>query len=170
MEFAGRNRGSGKERPGEGAVSVRRGRRSDREFVLGIARRLADFDLPEWRSSAEIVAGEARTLEGFFRQPPPGMELLVAEAAGEPAGFALLETGRDYFDRREHAHLGILAVARESEGLGVGSALVGAAEEWTRRRGLGKLTLNVFHRNARARRLYERLGFVPETLRYVKKV
>lgn len=169
MDFAGR--GSRKERSGgDSAVSVRRARRGDREFVLGTARRLADFDLPEWRSSAEIVAGETRTLEGFFRRPQPGTELLVAEAAGTPAGFALLETGRDYFDRREHAHLGILAVAREAEGLGVGSALVAAAEEWTRRRGLAKLTLNVFDRNARARALYERRGFVPETLRYVKKV
>ncbi|HWC65332.1 MAG TPA: hypothetical protein VG777_04550, partial [Thermoanaerobaculia bacterium] len=78
-------------------LSVRRARRGDRSFVLATARRLADFDLPGWRSAVEIVAGEARTLEGFFRQPPPGTELLVAEAAGEPAGFALLETGRDYF-------------------------------------------------------------------------
>jgi GNAT superfamily N-acetyltransferase len=151
-------------------VSVRRARRGDRAFVLATARRLADFDLPGWRSPSEIVAGEARTLEGFFRQPPPGAELLVAEAAGEAAGFALLETGRDYFDRQPHGHLGILAVAREAEGLGVGTALVAAAEEWTRSRGLGKLTLNVFDGNARARRLYERLGFLPETLRYMKRV
>lgn len=151
-------------------LSVRRARRGDRSFVLATARRLADFDLPGWRSAVEIVAGEARTLEGFFRQPPPGTELLVAEAAGEPAGFALLETGRDYFDRQPHGHLGILAVAREAQGLGVGTALIAAAEEWTRSRGLGKLTLNVFDRNARARRLYERLGFLPETLRYTKKV
>ena len=151
-------------------VTVRRARRADRAFVLGTARRLADFDLPAWRRPAEIVGGEARTLEGFFRRPPPGSELLLAEAAGEPAGFALLETGRDYFDRREHAHLGILAVARESEGLGVGAALVAAAEAWARARGLDRLTLNVFERNARARRLYERLGFSPETLRYRKEI
>jgi len=159
-------------RPGAdpGPVAVRRARRGDREFVLATAQRLADFDLPAWRGAAEIVRGEVRTLEGFFRQPAPGSEILVAEAGGEPAGFALLETGRDYFDRREHAHLGILAVARGSEGLGVGSALVGAAEEWARRRGHARLTLNVFERNSRARRLYERLGFSAETLRYTKKV
>jgi len=153
-----------------GAVAVRRARRGDREFVLATARRLADFDLPAWRGAAEIVGGEVRTLEGFFREPPPDAELLVAEAAGEPAGFALLETGRDYFDRREHAHLGILAVARGSEGLGVGSALVAAAEKWARKRGHARLTLNVFERNSRARRLYERLGFAAESLRYTKKV
>jgi GNAT superfamily N-acetyltransferase len=152
------------------SVTVRRGRRGDREFVLATARRLADFDLPAWRGASEIVGGEVRTLEGFFRQPPAGSELLVAEAAGEPAGFALLETGRDYFDRREHAHLGILAVARESEGAGIGSALIAAAEAWARKRGHARLTLNVFERNARARRLYERLGFAAETLRYTKKL
>ncbi|HET7452612.1 MAG TPA: GNAT family N-acetyltransferase [Thermoanaerobaculia bacterium] len=152
------------------AVAVRRARRTDRSFVLETARRLSDFDLPSWRSAAEIVGGEVRTLEAFFRQPPPGSELLVAEAGGKAAGFALLETGRDYFDRREHAHLGILAVSGESEGLGVGGALVAAAEEWARARGLDRLTLNVFERNARARRLYERSGFAPETLRYRKKI
>jgi GNAT superfamily N-acetyltransferase len=159
-------------RPGvdTGPVTVRRARRGDREFVLTTARRLADFDLPPWRGPAEIVGGEVRTLEAFFRQPPPGSELLVAEAAGEPAGFALVETGRDYFDRREHAHLGILAVTGKSEGLGVGTALVSAAERWARRRGHSRLTLNVFERNARARKLYERLGFAPETLRYTKKL
>ncbi|HET9794460.1 MAG TPA: GNAT family N-acetyltransferase [Thermoanaerobaculia bacterium] len=161
---------AGRSGPDSGPVTVRRARRGDRDFVLTTARRLADFDLPAWRGAAEIVGGEVRTLESFFRQPPPGSELLVAEAAGESAGFALLETGRDYFDRREHAHLGILAVAGGSEGLGVGRALVAAAEEWARRRGHLRLTLNVFERNARARRLYERLGFAPETLRYTKKV
>jgi RimJ/RimL family protein N-acetyltransferase len=30
------------------------------------------------------------------------------------------------------------------------------------------LTLNVFAGNARARGVYERLGYAPETLRYVK--
>jgi GNAT superfamily N-acetyltransferase len=152
------------------AVAVRRARRADRSFVLQTARRLADFDLPSWRGAAEIVAGEVRTLEAFFRQPPPGSELLMAEAGGKAAGFALLETGCDYFDRREHAHLGILAVARESEGLGVGAALVSAAEEWARGRGLDRLTLNVFEGNVRARRLYERSGFAPETLRYRKPI
>jgi GNAT superfamily N-acetyltransferase len=150
------------------AISIRRARRSDRAFVLDTARRLADFDLPAWRGAAEIIAGETRTLESFFRSPSPDSELLVAQADEAALGFVFLETGRDYFSREEHGHIGILAVARASEGLGVGRVLIAAAEAWTKRRGLAKLTLNVFDRNDRARRLYERLGYRAETLRYMK--
>jgi RimJ/RimL family protein N-acetyltransferase len=44
------------------------------------------------------------------------------------------------------------------------------AESWAREQGMAMLTLNVFDGNARARRVYERNGFAPETLRYVKAV
>ncbi len=152
------------------AVAVREARRADRAFVLETARRLADFELPPWRAIPEIVAGEVRTLDGFFRTPPAGTVLLLAEADGAPLGFAYVETGRDYFSGQGHAHIGILAVARESEGLGVGSALIEASEEWARKIGLARITLNVFERNRRARGLYERLGYLPETLRYTKGV
>jgi GNAT superfamily N-acetyltransferase len=62
----------------------------------------------------------------------------------------------------------VLAVAAEAEGQGVGRALLEAAEGWTREQGLSMLTLNVFEGNTRARTVYERLGYAPETLRYVK--
>jgi RimJ/RimL family protein N-acetyltransferase len=35
---------------------------------------------------------------------------------------------------------------------------------------MSMLTLNVFDGNVRARRVYERGGFAPETLRYVKQL
>jgi GNAT superfamily N-acetyltransferase len=54
------------------------------------------------------------------------------------------------------------------EGRGVGRLLLGTAEAWARDRGHPFITLNVFAQNTRARALYERVGFGPETLRYVK--
>jgi GNAT superfamily N-acetyltransferase len=75
----------------------------------------------------------------------------------------------DFFGRR-HAHISVLAVTEPAEGTGVGRALIAYAEGWTRDRGLPLLTLNVFAGNARARRLYEHTGFIPETLRYAKPV
>jgi GNAT superfamily N-acetyltransferase len=50
----------------------------------------------------------------------------------------------------------------------VGRVLLEAAEDWARERRLPWLTLNVFEGNERARKLYERLGYAAETLRYVK--
>lgn len=149
-------------------VSIRPARAEDRAFVLEAVKRLADFGPPSWRTPREVVEGEARTLAAFFEVPPAGSTLLVAELeTRQPVGFAYLETLRDYFTLEEHGHVGILAVTKEAEGRGVAGALLDAAAEWARGRGARTLTLNVFERNARARRVYERHGFRPESLRYI---
>jgi GNAT superfamily N-acetyltransferase len=94
----------------------------------------------------------------------------VAEQDGRPAGFAFLEHATDYFSGARHGHLGMIAVAADSEGHGVGRALMDAAEAWARAQGYARLTLNVFEGNTRARRAYERAGFAVETIRYVKEL
>jgi GNAT superfamily N-acetyltransferase len=43
-----------------------------------------------------------------------------------------------------------------------------AIEQWAMRRGYTWVTLNVFDGNARARALYDRLGYEPETIHYRK--
>src|SRR6185436_5323001 len=48
------------------AIRVRAARGTDRAFVLDTAARLADFGPPAWRTSEELVEGEARTLRDFF--------------------------------------------------------------------------------------------------------
>jgi ribosomal protein S18 acetylase RimI-like enzyme len=58
-----------------------------------------------------------------------------------------------------------MAVAREWRGRGVGAALLEAAIEWARERGLHKLSLGVFAHNAAAIALYRKFGFVEEGLR-----
>jgi len=150
-------------------IAVRPARASDRDFVLATAVRLSAFGPPSWRTAAEVVEGEAKTLRAFFETPPKGSALLVAEdGTGASVGFAYLEILRDYFLGTEHAHIGILSVAAEAEGRGAGGALLSAAEDWARERGHDRLTLNVFERNARARAVYAHRGFRPESLRYVK--
>ena len=96
--------------------------------------------------------------------------VFVAEDAssGRPLGFAHIKTFTDYFTAEPHGHVSDLVVAAGAEGRGVGSALMAAAEDWSRARGHRLLTLNVFDENRRARALYERLGYRPDTLRMVK--
>jgi GNAT superfamily N-acetyltransferase len=151
-------------------ISVRPGTAADRDFVIDTARRFAAFGPPPWRTAAEIVGGEVRCLDAFFDSGLAASTLLVAELAARPAGFAFLEHATDYFTGERHAHLGMIAVAEAAEGQGVGTALMNAAEAWTREQGYSRLTLNVFEGNARARRAYERAGFAIETLRYVKRI
>jgi GNAT superfamily N-acetyltransferase len=150
-------------------ILIRAARGDDRSFLLGLLPRLAEFSLPPWRTGDEIIAGEARTVSSALVQLPPDAELLVAEGPeGERLGFMYLETETDYFRGQAYTHIGILAVERSGEGTGVGRALIEVAEERARRRGDPFVTLNVFDRNAHARAVYERLGYVPEVVRYVK--
>ena len=153
-------------------VSVRPARPDDRAFVLETAKRLAEFGPPPWRTPDEVVTAESRVLHAFFDGTPgPDIALLIAEGpGGERLGFAYLETLVDYFDRRPHGHVAELAVTREAQGRGAAGALLSAAEVWSRGLGHRTLTLNVFEENHHARDVYEKRGFRPETVRYVKRI
>ncbi len=148
---------------------VRPARPSDRTFILGITPRLAQgFELPSWRSEREVVTAESAAVEEALRSGTGRAALLVAEdTEGEPGGYVYVNVETDYFGRT-HAHIEILAVSSATEGRGAGRTLVEAAEGWARSEGLGLITLNVFANNQRARSVYERLGYAPETLHYGK--
>jgi GNAT superfamily N-acetyltransferase len=150
------------------AVAVRPATAGDRGFVLATARRLADFGPPPWRSVEDVVRREQRALAEFFDRPEPSSALYVATRGDEPLGFIFLTTADDYFTGEHVGHVDIIAVEERGEGQGVGGALMREAEQWGRARGYRRLTLNVFDRNDRARRIYEHLGWRPETLHYIK--
>ena len=154
--------------PARRAIRVRGARDADRTFVLETAARLAAFGPPAWRTVDEIIEAEARTLRDVFESPDDGSRVLIAESGDERLGFMLLEELRDYFTLERHGHVGILAVTDGAEGLGVGGALIRAAESWARDRGYRTLTLNVFTGNQHARDVYEHLGFEPDTIKYIK--
>ena len=149
--------------------SVRTSRPDDRPFVVETAVRLAEFGPPPWRTREEVVEGEVRMLVDWFERPRPDAEILIAEGEdGERLGFAMMESPTDYFRRRQHGHVAILAVSAEAQGRGAAGALLRAAEEWSRRRGFEWVTLNVFHGNSHAREVYAHAGYAPESLRYFK--
>lgn len=151
------------------SVRLRAAGPADLPFVLSLVPRLAGFGLPPWRTATQVVDAERRALARALEEGSPDAPVLLAESTeGTPLGVAYLETHTDYFTGRPHAHVAVLAVAERAEGRGVGRALLDAAEAWARRRRHPFITLNVFAQNARARAVYERLGYGPETLRYVK--
>lgn len=63
-----------------------------------------------------------------------------------------------------------LLVAEEpsAQGRGLGGRLLEATEAWARDRGFRRITLKVFGTNTRARALYEKAGYEPETVHYHK--
>ena len=108
----------------------------------------------------------AEERDGIATEPPVDVEAASFEVAiegtssrspeGELVGSLSVEESRFGF-----GELG-MAVARDWRGRGVGSALLEAAIEWARERGLHKLTLSVFPHNAAAIALYRKFGFVEE--------
>ena len=148
-------------------VSIRAAQPSDRAAVIALTPRLEDFGPPANVVPGETARGEARVLESVFARMPDGAALLVAEdGSGRVAGFTFLETKVDYFSQRPHGHVGILVVARDFEGQGVGRALLEAADAWALALGYDRLTLFVFEGNARARAAYERAGYRADLVRY----
>jgi ribosomal protein S18 acetylase RimI-like enzyme len=149
---------------------IRPARSEDREFVLNLTPRLTEgFALPIGRAPGEVVQAEARTLTAALEHPSADTALLIAERQdGQRGGMVYLQQQVDYFRRRSHAHVAILTVSAEWEGQGAGRALLDAAEGWARSQGVEMITLHVFVGNQRARALYERQGYMAETLRYVK--
>jgi ribosomal protein S18 acetylase RimI-like enzyme len=83
---------------------------------------------------------------------------LIAEDEGRPLGFVFCVLG----DRgRQTAHVTDIYVRPDARRRGIGRALLAELVEPAREAGLGHVSLEVLVRNADARRLYERLGFVP---------
>jgi RimJ/RimL family protein N-acetyltransferase len=133
-----------------GAVEIRRAEDADRHVL------------------ALLFATVAEERDGIAAEPPIDVEeraasidldrTFVAVAAGEVVGnIFVIESGFGF------GEIGMF-VATGWRGRGVGSALVAAAVEWAKARGLHKLTLSVFPHNEAGIALYRKFGFVEEGL------
>jgi RimJ/RimL family protein N-acetyltransferase len=115
---------------------------------------------------AVLFAAVAEERDGIATEPPVDVKGRAASWTLEGTLVAVADTGivgSVHVDPSRHGfgELG-MAVAREWRGRGVGSALLAAAIEWARGRGLHKLSLGVFAHNAAAIALYRKFGFVDE--------
>ena len=150
---------------------VRAATAADREFIVGLVPRLRDFGPPSLRPAAALDAAERRALEKALDAPAADAALLVAESETDgPLGVALAESVTDYFTGERHGHLAIIVVSEHGEGRGVGRLLLESVEAWATARGYRFITLNVFAHNDRARAVYERAGYSPDTIRYAKEL
>jgi GNAT superfamily N-acetyltransferase len=118
------------------------------------------------RSLALLFANVAEERDGIAAEPPIDVDkqaaswqldaTLVAFAPGEVVGLIFVIESSFGF-----GEIGMM-VAADWRGRGVGTALVAAAIEWARARGLHKLTLGVFPHNEAAIALYRKFGFAEE--------
>jgi GNAT superfamily N-acetyltransferase len=144
------------------AVTIRRGDRRDRAFVLDLGRRVATTSVSSIRPAAPPLVDVAftRLLEYIWERDH---DLLVAEDAGVPIGFALVVHDEpDDVTLSDQAFIAYMAVEPDVQRQGAGAALLAAAEALARERGVNFLSLMVTEDNQGARELYGKTGFATE--------
>lgn len=142
------------------SVTVRRGERGDWSFVEDLGTRTLDSSRVRGASDADLRAGFSRLLDAVASQ---SHALLVVEIDDRPAGFlVLLDALPDEVTLQPQAFIAFMAVEPEWRRRGAGTALLSAAEDEAKRRGLPYISLMVTESNAPAMRLYERAGYLTE--------
>lgn len=139
-----------------GALRIRPARPSD---AAALAATMSEPSVV-WGTLQLPFQRAERWSERLNARPPARTTFLVADVGGTLAGAGALTIA----DGARRAHTGTLGmhVATAQQGRGVGGALMEALLEDAERRGLSRVDLTVYPDNERARRLYERAGFVVE--------
>ena len=150
-------------------ITIRLATLQDEGTLTALAWRLTVFPLPAWRKPEHIADADHREMMAAIRAGSATSEVFIAERDGSAVGCLHILEDVDFFGAR-HAHISVVATSADAEGSGVGRALMAHAETWARQRGHTLLTLNVFAANDRARRFYDRAGYAPEIMKYVKQV
>jgi len=143
-------------------ISVRPGSGEDRAFVADLAARTVMARVAAFRHATERLVQDAlkRLLEVVRSQ---SNLVLIAERDGERAGFLLLlDELPDEVTGMAQAFVAYMAVEPQWQRRGIGAALMAAAEDEARGRGLPYITLMVTEDNVPARVLYERKGYFTE--------
>ncbi|MGX1565661.1 N-acetyltransferase family protein [Streptomyces sp. NPDC055506] len=145
-----------------------------REMAFADCDRVAEIRVRGWQSAYRglipqsyldglSAAEDAERRRTYFAQADDSVVNLVAEdAAGELVGWACHGPYRDGEVRTPDAELYAIYVHPEHLGRGVGRALLAESVERCSLAGHGRLLLWVLKENGRARRFYERAGFLAD--------
>jgi GNAT superfamily N-acetyltransferase len=137
-------------------LEIRFARPDDTLVILGFIRDLAEYE----KLSGEVVADEAQLRATLFGVRPAA-EVLIAELAGTPVGFALFFQSYSTFLARPGLYLEDLFVRPAARGRGVGGALMSACARIATQRGYGRFEWSVLDWNEPAIKFYASLGAVP---------
>jgi GNAT superfamily N-acetyltransferase len=133
--------------------------------ILHFIRALARYEKLE----SQVVADEAKLHATLFGARPAA-EVLLAELAGKPIGFALFFASYSTFLAQPGLYLEDLFVEPEARGRGVGIALMSALARITRDRGWGRFEWAVLDWNKPSLDFYAALGAVPQSSWIVHRI
>lgn len=155
---------------GDIELLVRAAGADDDAFILALAERFVDFELPKWRRRNVLLEGIRRDISRHLEDQPPGSFMYVVEddSTGNRIGFMHIQLVVDFFTGHQNCHISDIAVIKGMDGKGIGKALLGYAEQFAREHRCERMQLAVFPGNTRARSTYEAAGFGVEMLRMVK--
>ena len=134
-------------------VSIRPATVDDVPLIAQLIRELAEYE----RLADAAVATEDGLREQLFGERPAA-EVLIAEADGEPAGFALFFHTFSTFLGKRGLYLEDLFVRPDFRGLGLGKHLMAALARIAVRRDCGRFEWSVLDWNAPSIAFYRKLG------------
>jgi GNAT superfamily N-acetyltransferase len=137
-------------------VTIRPAGPRDVPAILSFIRELAEYE----QLAHQVVATEEAIHESLFGTPRQ-VEVLIAEAGGETAGFALFLHNYSTFRARHGLYLEDLYVRPAFRRRGIGRALLTRLAAVAVERGCCRFDWMVLDWNESARRFYESLGATP---------
>jgi GNAT superfamily N-acetyltransferase len=139
--------------PRRPAAVIRPARRADVPLLLTLAGELAEYE----RLTDQLQATEERLAAALFGERPAA-EALIAEVAGETAGYALYYPTFSTFLAIQGIWLEDLFVRPDHRGDGVGRALLARVAAVVRTRGGERLEWSALDWNELALGFYRRIG------------
>jgi GNAT superfamily N-acetyltransferase len=136
-------------------LSIRTATADDVPLIAQLIRELAEYE----RLADAAVAGEDDLRDQLFGERPAA-EVLIAEADGEPAGFALFFHTFSTFLGKRGLYLEDLFLRPAFRGLGLGRHLMAALARIAVRRDCGRFEWSVLDWNEPSIAFYRRLGAV----------
>jgi GNAT superfamily N-acetyltransferase len=134
-------------------LAIRFATSGDAATILGFIRELAEYE----KLAHEVVADEAQLRTTLFGVRPAA-EVLIAELAGTPVGFALFFQSYSTFLGKPGLYLEDLFVQPPARGAGVGGALMSALARIATQRHYGRFEWSVLDWNEPALKFYASLG------------
>ncbi|WP_019028645.1 GNAT family N-acetyltransferase [Colwellia piezophila] len=151
-------------------LTIRPANDADREFIFGLSPRLAEVAGLPWHTDAVMKKMQDDYIAEVIDNPGAAKITLIAEKDNILLGFIHACSHKDSISGEICGTVPLLAVSPNTQGLGVGKALMKAAENWAQEQGYRLLHLEVFANNNKAQGFYQNLGFAAETLHMIKEI
>jgi GNAT superfamily N-acetyltransferase len=136
------------------------------EFEQGIISTERPFD-------ETLLSEEFHYYDLAARIKEPDAEVVVAEINGRVvgSGSAIVKKGNSYNQFADYSFLGFMFVAPDHRGKGINKLIIENLIDWSQRKGLKEIRLQVYSDNLPAIKAYEKVGFkkILTEMRYTRQ-